>query len=331
MLHRIFDAIYEGIKNTLLPSPKSEKEVLPPPVSSAPPVEQNAVPTPPPTVPAQNVPATRKVVLPSKTPEKENISLARGTLSLDQQRALLEARRKVPFAISFLKYFSLILTVGGIVAFLWIKGDLDQSNGYLKFFGIRENTGLQFENLSKKKKVLETDVANHTSKIRRFTKQIEEKNYSVHTATIEGIRDQQLRWFDVKNEEGILLYGILDGPLHMQDYFNSRAFDDPLLSGTGNTVTVKNVTANRQEISFSIEASQLFGKIFALNTEFVKMMNSFPLFTGGSLNQFTKKKDDQGNDSMDFSLKLSLQSPADTDPDDEYFSKYDRWVQDTSQ
>jgi len=322
MIQQIFDELYEKIKKVLLPTNKKSAEIQSSSPATPVKTEESVVKTTSP----ENT--TGKVVLPPiKLQKEENINLARGTLTLEQQRELLEERRKVPPLVLFLKYTSLILTIVGVVSFLWIKVDLDETNGYLKFFGIRENTGLKFKNLVQKKSRLESELSSYTTKNQKFQRQIEEKNYSVYTTIIDSIKKEQLVWFDRKKNDGTIIYGLLDSPLHMQDYFNSSAYDDPILSGTGNNVVVKNITANRQGVTFSIEASQLFGKVFSLNTEFVKMMNSFPLFKGGKLEQFSKKKDSEGNDSMGFSLKLSLQSPSEIDTDDQYFSKYDQWLQ----
>ncbi len=319
MFQEIFDKLYDSIKEALLP--QKQKAPLPPqnPVASI------SVTETPVSAPSQAVPA--QVILPVKKAEAPaNVSLARGTLNLEQQRELLEQRKKVPLWIAFLKYGSLILAVGGFVAFLWIKVDMDSMNSYLKYFGVRENTGMKFENLNRQIDTFSRENGEFVSRIGRFTQQINDKNYSINTATIEKIRSGQSVWFDEKNPDGtILKYGLLDGPKHMEEYFNSKSFDDPILSGSGNSVTISDVTADRNSVNFGVKSVHLFGKVFSLDTEFVKMMNSFPIFKNGKLNQFSKKKDVDGNDIMDFSLKLDIQSPDETDSDDQYFSKYENW------
>jgi len=320
MLQQIFDELYDKIKEAILPQKKE------PPVVPVIPVVPKSTET---KIPQQSgaVPLPTSVILPIKNVENTaGVSLARGTLNLEQQRELLEERRKVPVWILFLKYVSLLLTVGGFVAFIWIKVDMDPANSYLKFFGVRENTGMKFENLNRQIETFTRENGEFSANIQRFTKQIEDKNYSIHTANIEKIRNQELTWFDEKNPDGsILEYGILDAPTHMEEYFNSKSFDDPLLSGTGNNIAVSDVTADRKSVNFSVKSSHLFGRVFSLDTEFVKMINSFPLFKNGELNQFSKKKDTDGNDVMDFGLKLDIQDPNEIDPDDQYFSKYENW------
>ena len=322
MLQEIFDKVYDAIKEAILPqkqkAPLPSQSPVVSPAATAPqkteaPVLTQAVPT--------------AVILPVKKAEAPtNVSLARGTLSLEQQRELLEERRKVPLWIMLLKYVSLLLAVGGFVAYLWIKVDMDGANSYLKYFGVRENTGMKFENLNNRIGTLQSENGEFISRIRRFSQQIEEKNYSIHTGTIEKIKSGQFAWFDKKNSDGtIIKYGLLDAPKHMEEYFNSKSFDDPILSGSGNSVSVSDVTADRNSVNFNVKSVHLFGKVFSLDTEFVKMVNSFPIFTNGKLNQFSKKKDTDGNDVMDFGLKLDIQKPDEIDPDDQYFSKYENW------
>ena len=151
------------------------------------------------------------------------------------------------------------------------------------------------------------------------------KNYSVYTENIQEIRGGQLTWFDTVDDEDNISYGILDGPQRAAEYFNSKMYENPILSSTGNEIQVGDVSSNRTNISFGVKGSHIFGKAFFLNTEFVDLMNAFPIYKDGILNSFTKKEDKDGTQSMDFVLQLFLQSPDEEDTRDSTFIKYEKW------
>jgi hypothetical protein len=269
---------------------------------------------------------TEKSVIPT-SPKKSNISaLAQNKASLEEQRKLLEERRKIPHWILLLKYLSLFLFFFGGFGYLWLVVDIDPQNSYLSLFGFSENVGLKYESLNRQQKFLEEENQTLAGKIRRIDTQLETKKYSIFTDTIRDIRSNQFLWFDQKDEEGDIQYGILNVIDRMEHYFNSRDFDHLILLGSGNSIEINNVSVSRDDINFSVFGANLFGKVFFLNTEFIKVMNSFPLFQGGEIKSFSKKKDKEGNDAMDFSIKFEIQSPDSEDSDDEYFSTYEDWT-----
>ena len=87
-------------------------------------------------------------------------------------------------------------------------------------------------------------------------------------------------------------------------------------------VDVENISINRSGVTFTAEGSNLFGKIFFLNTEFVEMLNSLPFFKDGVIKSFSRKKSKSGEDSMSFSLQLKMQGSDEIDPADARFSEY---------
>ncbi len=239
---------------------------------------------------------------------------------------LLEKRKKVPGWILLLKYLSLLLLVVGIIGVMWLKADLQEENRYLSIFNATENTRSKNKRLGKMKKQMEQESLEYTGKIARINQQLESKKYSVFTEKIQNIRSEQLNWFDTTDNEGNLIYGILDGPSRAADYFNSKQFDNPILSNTGNDIQVGDVSVTRDGINFSVKGSHLFGKAFFLNTEFIDMINSFPIYKNGSIRSFSKKQNQDGNQSMDFTLKLELQSADEQDPADNTFIRYEKWL-----
>ncbi len=276
----------------------------------------------------QNAPSKDGVVLPAATSQGGNTPVAQTTLSAEEQKMLLQKRRQIPGWILFLKYFSLLLIVVGLVGVIWITIDLDKNNSYLEIFNATENTGSKHERLKKMQKKMEQESLGYASKISRIEQQLKTKNYSINTENVQKIRTQQITWFDSFDEKGkIATYGILHGPKRAAEYFNSRFFENPILSNTGNDIQVDAVSVNRNEISFGVHGAHLFGKAFFLNTEFVALINSFPIYKGGSLSSFSKKLDSNGNQGMDFALKLSRQAPGEVDPADSVFVKYEKWLQ----
>ncbi|MCF7918199.1 hypothetical protein K9L27_04390 [Candidatus Gracilibacteria bacterium] len=316
----MFDKIFEFIKKLISPVDKIDTlEQKKPKI-----VDQTK------NIPIPVSVSTENIVVPSvnqQSPRKaSSVALAETKISLEEQRHLLEERRRIPGWILFLKYLSLVLTVGGLLGFVWLQADLDSSNRFLSLFNLQENIGLKFDSLNRRQKLLEEENKTFDSKIRQIDTQLETEKYSMYTDTIQKIRSEQLLWFDQTDSTGIIQYGIINSIQRMQEYFNSRTFDHSILTGSGNSLEIENIWVSRDYASFSATGSNLFGKVFFLNTEFVKMINSFPIFRGGEIRSFSKKKDRDGKDTMSFSIKLSIQKKDEKDGDDEYFSRYQKWL-----
>lgn len=321
----MFDKLFEFIKKLVAPISKKKEggdNVVPKGESAA---ENKEIPQPQPNESStQNEPVIPTAIQEEKS--QDSSALAQTKISLDEQRKLLEDRRKVPGWILLLKYLSIVLLLVSGLGFVWLTADLDPTNRYLSLFNLQENVGLKFESLNRRQKLLEEENRTFESKIRQITNQLESEKYSIFTDTIQKIRADQLLWFDQKDEEGNIHYGILDAVDRMGQYFNSKNFDHSILSGSGNQMEIEDIWGSREYVSFSASGANLFGKVFFLNTEFIKMMNSFSLFKGGEIRSFSKKKDKDGNDTMSFSVKLDIQGNDEKDPDDEYFSIYEKWI-----
>jgi hypothetical protein len=313
----MFDELYNKAKKHLVP--EDGKTLPQKEVSAKKPIEEKKETVVLPTAPTQT----------TAPPVIDKSNVAQTTLTKEEQTALLEKRKHTPGWILLLKYGSIFLLITGVIGILWFKADLERTNKYLSVLSAIDNTGSKHERFGKLQKKLEQESLKTTGKIARVQQQLETKNYSVFTENIKNIRDQQLLWFD-STENGTLSYGILDGPHRATKYFNADTYTDPILSNTGNQVTIGDISANRENIGFGVNGSHLFGKAFFLNTEFVSLMNAFPIYKGGSLNSFTKKKDSNGNQSMNFVLQIQLQSKEDIDLNDTAFIKYETWNQENS-
>ena len=97
------------------------------------------------------------------------------------------------------------------------------------------------------------------------------------------------------------------------------------MSGKYTDIQIENIQVSRDGISFSVIGSQILGKIFFLNIEFIEMVNSFPFLKNGKLTQFARQKNEDEYDSMSFSVRLELQENDETDPADERFEEYLTW------
>ena len=239
-------------------------------------------------------------------------------------KADLKASRKTPLWISAVKYLALFLLMIDVLAFLWLKVDLSQTNPVLSLVGMDQNTGQRYEAYKSQKSNLQLEEAKLNGKINRLQKKVEMEDYTRYGEQVSVIQDNQLQWFDGLDEEDNVIFGVLDAPKRIQDYFNSADYKNTYLAG--NDITISGVSATRENLSFRTEASNIYGKVFFLNVEFVEMMNSHPRVKNGELNVFSRSQDEEESDSMSFSLRFDLQgSEAEEDPADHRFEDYREW------
>ena len=125
-------------------------------------------------------------------------------------------------------------------------------------------------------------------------------------------------FFDIK-------YGIFDGVGRIAAYFEQTS-PTPIL-GNYNFIIVENIKANRNEINFGVTSTNMFGKVIFLGTEFIEIINSFPLYKGGFIKNFTREQNENGDYEMKFSLKLNIQNKYEKDPSDIRFAEYENWLE----
>ncbi len=263
---------------------------------------------------------------PSQKAEDRSSTLIQTKLSKEQKKIFLEKRKKGALWVRIIRYTVIILFFINTIGILFLTIDLSVENGYFKFLNLGDNTAVKYKNSVEKKQNLETRNNEIQAELSKIENQINTKEYSVHTSIIQKLRADQLIWFDKKDESGnITEYGILDSPKHMKDYFTSpdysQKYGNIILTGNNN-ITINGISANSNQLNFHVITSNLFGKVFFLSTEFIKMMNSYKFLKDGALTHFSKSKDKNDEDIMDFAISFNIQKPDEIDPYDEYFEEY---------
>ena len=235
----------------------------------------NPAPTPPP-VPA---PAAKATSSAKANPPKKPILGIGKTFTKSDKKAYLEGRGKTPVHILVLKYVGILLFALTWLVYFILKADLDPKNDYLKLFAVQENTFLKHKNLEIDTTKLETDIAQNEAELVSYQTRLEKKQFFEHQTEINDIKTQStVQWFDTIDDEGNLRMGVFDSLEKLANFFNSRSYND--IEGkdgkiTGrqilsrNDVVIENISVDRQNANFSVTGSNIFGKIFFLNTELV--------------------------------------------------------------
>ena len=253
-------------------------------------------------------------------------NVGNGGISKEDQKKLLKARNKIPFYILALKYLSIISTIVAMSAFIALKADISEENEYLSIIG-HENRGAKQLSLKETMERIQKESNQTSSDIKEIKRKLDQQLFYVNRDTINEIKKDLVVWFDKIGESG-LEYGLLDSAQRMANYFNSSSYSDRKGVLSGNVIKVANASVSKESASFAISSSNLFGKIFYLNTEFINMMNSYPFFKGASMKSFSRSTLSNGDDSMNFSLSMKIQNPDEVDPADENFILYEQWLKD---
>ena len=252
-------------------------------------------------------------------------------------------------AILILKYGSLALFSATLVCLVLLKADLDESNSYLGMISPEsKNTGSTYKELSETKQKLLSDISNIQRDTKRMENQLETKVFSNNTERIQKIKNDQLVWFDREDDNGKFLMGLINSPQHMADYINSPEYTileyKPLstLKGgrdsldTPSSITISNVNANRNNLSFNFVAENEIDRVFALAINFIDMMNTFPMFESGSLTSFRRDVSESGRDFVQVGLRMNVSRPdvmpqekdiEDRTPRDEAYIEFEKWIQ----
>lgn len=210
----------------------------------------------------------------------------------------------------------------------WIQMNISESNSILSTFGVQMNTGQEATKLKKEALSAKKEREAIEKNIKKLTNQIEDNNYTRFSEEIREIRGQQITWFDKANSDKTIAFGLADAVPRMQTYFNSRNYVDPeaIISGEHVLLDVSNLQVSREGVSFSVDSSELLGKIFYLNIEFIEMINSFPFLKNGKLEQFARQKNETDDDAMKFSVRLERQLSDEEDAADLRFEEYLNWL-----
>lgn len=250
-----------------------------------------------------------------------------GKLTADQQKKLLEERRRIPLYVQVLKILSILGAIAWLVTFLALKVHLDDKNTYLEIFGIPDNTATTHSELKKQYFSIQTENTQLEQEIKQKEERIARGSFFEHGSEMEAISKMQKVWFDTYDEKGVLHYGLLEAFKRLEEYFNSPTYGENGEASIllNNKVTFTGSRFSEENISVEVKASNLFSRIFYLSTELVDMVNAYPLFYGAEIKNFRRTEDENGDELMTFSLQLDFQTPDYEDPSDELFTKYEKW------
>ncbi len=307
-------------------------ELPPTPVASAEPTNESVPPAPAPAQTNTAVPETPTA--PEAVPDTPPASvrtgsiLPRSKLTKEDKQKLIETQKETRARLLLLKKIATTFLIVSLGWFFWLQMNLSENNSVLSLFGITENLGQKISNIKKNKKKFTLENVTIENNIKNLQKQLESKNYTRYSKEIRDIREKQLQWYDEIDADGNIIFGLTDAVPRMQEFFNDRNYKDEnnILSGKHGDIQIKNLQVSRDGINFSVDGSQILGKVFFLNIEFVEMVNSFPFLKNGKLNQFSRQKNKDDDDSMNFSVKLELQGPDEVDPADKRFHEYLDWL-----
>lgn len=219
--------------------------------------------------------------------------------------------------VLILKNASVFAWVFVLVCFVWLTFDLHSENKYLKHIGLVENTGKKHERLSTEHQELLGDINAKKQIVTSIETKIENQDFSDLEGSITSVQEGQVDWYDNRDGDSYI-FGLKDMFSHIQDYFNSRHYQDPekIISGRKDQVVIRDYSINRDGAQVTVEVSHVLGRVFFLSNEFVDMVNSVPFLQDGQVSSYSRQKNDIGDDTMEFSLSLKRQSqPGSTTSD----------------
>jgi len=289
------------------------------------------MPPPPPPMPEKPAATTTPPppAAPAATETKESGALPATKLTHEQLLAMRAKRNVRSHWSNTLRNITLVLAVLFSGVFAWLEADLLPSNPIFPIFGLEENIGRRAETLKNNKIYLKSQITAEKQKADDYENRLETKNYTIHTSTINALRNQQLQWFDSVDENGKVVFGMMDALPRLEDYFNDPTyFEDPqkILQGRPGQISVESLSASRDGVTFSAVGSEIFGRVFFLNIEFLQLANSFPFFKDGTIYSFGKAQNRDGDDEMTFSVQLKRQKNGEEDPADTRFAEYLEWL-----
>lgn len=317
---------------------KKEKEAA----TKEPPASKGVLdpPLPPPANPKEKVTEETKAEAPVTPPPAKEESLAAGErqkkkslvpssiLTKEEKTKLVLEKKEALRRVQLLKRVAFLFLVISLGWFFWLQMNLSETNAVLAIVGVKQNMGQEIKQLKQEKIKLNLEEKKTEKDIKKLTKKMKEGVYTLHSEEVQNIRSQQIQWFDEVDENGEITFGLAEAIPRMQKYFNSRSYSDPdqILSGKHSDIEIENLQVSRDGVSFSVVASQILGKVFFLNIEFIEMVNSFPFLKNGTITQFARQKNAEDDDSMRFSVRLDRQLPGEKDPYDARFIEYTSWL-----
>ena len=292
-------------------------------------------------------------------------NVANLALSKEEQKKLLENRKKTPTYIVALKYSSLATFVVVLVGFLFLKADLDKSNGYFGILGLEDNTGSKYFKVERFNQELTSKISIQQKKLAELKRKIAEEDFGNYTDLITGIQEGKKNWYknvktvvneETDEEESIFVYGLIDSFSDIETYFEDARYKTnyfidqeksylscsdtdrqkndnqtcfrPTEFGLENEIEIKNFSINDQGVNLNLEAVEFDGRVFILASEFVDMINSFNFYQNGVIRSFNRKKLKDGDQSIAINLRFGLQDSlnGEIDSDDKWLENYENWL-----
>lgn len=256
-----------------------------------------------------------------------NIQSQSQGVSPESQKKLLIQRRKIPIYVLILKFVSLIFVMLTIISWVALYADLNPENSLLKWFGLSENTQMNYLKETKKQDNLKKENETYSKKIAEYQRRLNEEDYFIYEKITNDIRANQFRWFN-ESVDGETLIGIIDSIglikkyISQSDYQNQKKYPINFIL---NNVKFDSKSFNRKNLSVAIKASNVSQNTLTLSTEITEIFNSFPFFKGGNLSTFSRKENKDGEIESSFSLKLEIQGKNEKDPSDERYKEFDDW------
>jgi len=270
-------------------------------------IPKSPIPAPPPAGPKTTAavpsPTAATVALPSSSLMDMGVTSKKKTLSKNG---------KINIA---LKYSSLLIVTICITSLISFMAVLHPENGILKLFGVTENTITKNKTLTEKDEELTLKNIELGSLNGLIKKQIESNNFYIHADKIGTIQEKQRFWED-QLVDGEIHFGLLDLTDNLTQYINDGNYDLGLLYKQGSVINIKNLSIERNKATFTIYASNFFGNVFLLASEFTKVINGLPNFKNGEILNYSRVKERSGVDAMSFSLTVETQYKSDIDTDD---------------
>lgn len=246
---------------------------------------------------------------------------------IEDERFVAENKREKITPGTILKYCAQIALVCTFLLHLGASVDSNVDNPYLSTVNI-ENSGAKHAQLKREITALENEKNKTSRAVKKIQGKIKTETYTNFSETIAEVKSRHINWFDKIENGRIKEIGVFDAAVKVQKYFDSSAYkDDENILKQGNKIKIISQSITRDSASISLSISQEYKRLFYLVNEFIKQMNSYPFFMGGELNKnFSREKDENGDDSMQVTISMQRQTAEDIDPFDHLYPPFEEWV-----
>ena len=210
-----------------------------------------------------------------------------------------------------------------------LKSQLDPKGGLFDLFGFKVETTAQIHQKAKKEiTTLEKDLTKTKREIKDYQSRLDKGSFSDLGFFIKEIEKNKLSFFhDVESYtepqspeivEQRPIWGVMDSLKDVEDLFNfPRKFGLDIASQKdfgllgNNRVKISQLQISQESISFGVEVSNGFDKVFSLGVQLVELLNQLPMFSEGEIRNFSRQQNNDLEAKMSFSLQLKL-TPGET-------------------